>query len=86
MVNQYGKNSVFLDTYPSSNFYLKQITLWRLYSVTIFSLYSCHTGYSGKTSIPLEACIKEHKYDLIQGQLEKSKLTVRAYKDGYRIC
>jgi hypothetical protein len=30
--------------------------------------------YIGETSRPLEASIKEHKYDLTHGLLEKSKL------------
>jgi hypothetical protein len=31
--------------------------------------------YVGETTRPLELCIKEHKYNLTQGLLEKSKLT-----------
>jgi hypothetical protein len=33
----------------------------------------CGRCYLGKTCRPLEVCIKEHKYNLIQGLLEKSK-------------
>jgi hypothetical protein len=42
--------------------------------------------YIGKTGRPLEVCIKEHKYYLAQGLLEKSKLAQYAYKEGHRIC
>jgi hypothetical protein len=34
---------------------------------------------------PLEVCIKEHKCNLTQGLLEKSKLAQHAY-EGHRIC
>jgi hypothetical protein len=39
-----------------------------------------------ETSRPLEVRIKEHKYNLTQGLLEKSKLAQHAYKDGHKIC
>jgi hypothetical protein len=42
--------------------------------------------YTGKTSRPLEVCIKEHKYNLTQGLLEKSKLVQHAYEEGHKIC
>jgi hypothetical protein len=35
--------------------------------------------YIGETSRPLEVCIKEHKYNLIQGVFEESKLARCAY-------
>jgi hypothetical protein len=31
-------------------------------------------------------CIKEHKYNLTQGLLKKSKLTEHAYEEGHKIC
>jgi hypothetical protein len=34
----------------------------------------------GETSRPLEVSIKEHKYNLTRGLLEKSKLAQHAYK------
>jgi hypothetical protein len=40
----------------------------------------------GETSRPLEVRIKEHKYNLIQGLLRKSKLAQHAYKEGHKIC
>jgi hypothetical protein len=40
----------------------------------------------GETSRPLEARIKEHKYNLTQGLLEISKLVQRAYEEGHRRC
>jgi hypothetical protein len=40
----------------------------------------------GETSRPLEVNIKEHKYNLTQGLLEKSKVAQHAYKEGHKIC
>jgi hypothetical protein len=34
----------------------------------------------------LEVRIKEHKYNLTQGLLEKSKLAKHAYEEGHKIC
>jgi hypothetical protein len=34
----------------------------------------------------LEVCIMEHKYNLTQDLLEKSKLTQHAYEEGHKIC
>jgi hypothetical protein len=42
--------------------------------------------YTGETSRPLEVRIKEHKYNLTQGLLEKSKLAQHAYEEGHEIC
>jgi hypothetical protein len=39
----------------------------------------------GKTSRPLEVCIKEHKYNLTQGLFEKSKLVQHVYEEGHKI-
>jgi hypothetical protein len=39
----------------------------------------------GETSMPLEVCIKEHKYNLTQGLLEKSKLVQHAYEEDQKI-
>jgi hypothetical protein len=46
----------------------------------------CGRRYISEISRPLEVRIKEHKYNLIKGLLEKSKLTQHAYKDGQNIC
>jgi hypothetical protein len=43
------------------------------------------TCYIGKTSKPLEVCIKD-KYNLTQCLLEKSKLAQHAHKEGHNIC
>jgi hypothetical protein len=40
----------------------------------------------GETCRPLEVCIKEHKYNLTQGLLEKLKLAQHAYEEGHKIC
>jgi hypothetical protein len=42
--------------------------------------------YIGKTGRPLEVHIKEHKYYLAQGPLEKSQLAQHAYEEGHRAC
>jgi hypothetical protein len=46
----------------------------------------CGRCFLCKTSRPLEVCIKEHKYNLTQGLLEKSKLAQRAFVGGHKIC
>jgi hypothetical protein len=46
----------------------------------------CGRCYIGETSRLLEVHIKEHKYNLTQGLLEKSKLAQHAYKEGHKIC
>jgi hypothetical protein len=35
---------------------------------------------------PLEMCIKEHGYNLMQGLFEESKLSQHAYEDSHQIC
>jgi predicted GIY-YIG superfamily endonuclease len=42
--------------------------------------------YIGETSRPLEVRIKEHKYNLTQGLLEKSKLAQHACEEEHKIC
>jgi hypothetical protein len=42
--------------------------------------------YIGETSISLELCIKEQKYNLTPVQLEKSKLAQNADEEGHKIC
>jgi hypothetical protein len=39
-----------------------------------------------KKSRPSEVHIKEHKYNLTHGLLEKSKLAQYSYKKGHKIC
>jgi hypothetical protein len=46
----------------------------------------CDRSYIGETRRPLEVRIKEHKYNLTQGLLEKSKLAQHAYEEGHKIC
>jgi hypothetical protein len=43
-------------------------------------------SYIAVISRPLEVRIKEHKYNLTQGLLEKSKLSQHAYEEGHKIC
>jgi hypothetical protein len=45
----------------------------------------CGRCYISETSRPLEVHIKEHKYNLTQGLLEKSKLAQHAYEEGNKI-
>jgi predicted GIY-YIG superfamily endonuclease len=42
--------------------------------------------YTGEARRPLEVRIKEHKYKLTRGLLEKLKLTQLAYEEGHKIC
>jgi hypothetical protein len=44
----------------------------------------CGTCYIDKTSRPLELHIKNGKYNLTQGLLEKSKLAQYAYEEGHK--
>jgi glycosylphosphatidylinositol transamidase (GPIT) subunit GPI8 len=46
----------------------------------------CGRRHIGKTSRPLDIRIKEHKYNLTQGVLEKSKLAQHAYEEDHKIC
>jgi hypothetical protein len=46
----------------------------------------CGRCYIGETSRPLEVRIKEHKYILRKGLLEKSKLSQHWYEEGHKIC
>jgi hypothetical protein len=48
--------------------------------------FDCGWCYIGDTSRPLEVRIKQHKYNLTQGLLEKSKLAQPAYEEGHKIC
>jgi hypothetical protein len=45
----------------------------------------CGQRYIGETSRPLGVCIKEHKHNLKQGLLEKSKLAQHAYEEGHHL-
>jgi hypothetical protein len=49
-------------------------------------MFNCGSCYIGETSRALEECIKEHKYILTQGLLEKSKLAQHAYEESHEIC
>jgi hypothetical protein len=42
--------------------------------------------YSGGKGRPSEVHVKEHKYDLTQSLIEKSKLVQHAYEEGHKIC
>jgi predicted GIY-YIG superfamily endonuclease len=46
----------------------------------------CGRCYIGETSRLLEVRIREHKYDLTQGWLGKSKLAQHEYEEGHKIC
>jgi hypothetical protein len=46
----------------------------------------CGRCYIGEISGPLEVCLKEHKYNLTQSLLEKSKLVKHAYEEDHKIC
>jgi predicted GIY-YIG superfamily endonuclease len=46
----------------------------------------CGRCYIGETRRPLEARVKEHKFNVIQGLLEGSELAQHAYAEGHKIC
>jgi hypothetical protein len=46
----------------------------------------CGRCYIGEKWRSLEGHIREHKYNLTQGLLEKSKLSQHAYEEGHKIC
>jgi hypothetical protein len=46
----------------------------------------CGRCHSNETSRHLEASIKEHKYNLTQGLLDKSKLAQPAHEEGHKLC
>jgi hypothetical protein len=48
--------------------------------------FDCGRCYIGETNRTLEVHIKEHKYNLTQSLLEKSKLAQHAYGQGHKIC
>jgi hypothetical protein len=54
----------------------------RVYSIPCV----CGKCYIFETSRPLDVRINEHKYNLTQGLLEKSKLSQHACEEGHKIC
>jgi predicted GIY-YIG superfamily endonuclease len=46
----------------------------------------CGRCYIGETGRSLEIHIKEHKYNLMQGFLDNSKLAQHAYEEGHKVC
>jgi hypothetical protein len=46
----------------------------------------CGGCYIGETSRPLQVCIKDHKYNLTQSLIEKSKLVQLASEKGNKLC
>jgi hypothetical protein len=52
----------------------------------IYSIRSeCGRSYIGETNRPLAVRLREHRHNLQQGLLEKSKLAQPAYEEGHRI-
>jgi predicted GIY-YIG superfamily endonuclease len=45
----------------------------------------CGRSYIGETSRPLAVRLCEHRHNLQQGLLEKSKLAQHTYEEGYRV-
>jgi hypothetical protein len=58
-----------------------QQTKQRVYSIPC----DCGRCYIRETGRPLEVRIEEHKHNLTQGLLEKSKLAQHAYEDGQKL-
>jgi predicted GIY-YIG superfamily endonuclease len=46
----------------------------------------CGRCYIGETDRPLEVFTMEHKYNLTQVVLEKSKFVQHAYEEGHEVC
>jgi hypothetical protein len=46
----------------------------------------CGRRYIGKSSRPSEVGSKEHKHNLTQRLLRKSKLVQHGYEEGHRLC
>jgi predicted GIY-YIG superfamily endonuclease len=46
----------------------------------------CGRSYIGETGRPLAVRLHEHKHNLREGLLEKSKLAQHAYEEGHRVC
>jgi hypothetical protein len=52
----------------------------------IYSIpYECGRSYIGETGRPLAVQLHEHRYNLKEGLLEKSKLAQHAYEEGQRV-
>jgi hypothetical protein len=45
----------------------------------------CDRSYIGETSRPLAVRLREHRHNLQQGLLDKSKLSQHAYEEGQRV-
>jgi hypothetical protein len=59
---------------------LQQIAQW-VYSIPC----ECGRSYIGEIGRPLAVQLCEHKHDLNEGLLEKSKLTQHAHEEGHWI-
>jgi hypothetical protein len=46
----------------------------------------CGRSYIGETGRPLVVRPCEHRHNLKEGLLEKSKLAQHAYEEGHRVC
>jgi hypothetical protein len=45
----------------------------------------CVRSYIGETGRPLAVRLREHKHNIKEGLLEKSKLAQHAYEEGHRV-
>jgi predicted GIY-YIG superfamily endonuclease len=59
----------------------RQQTAQCIYSIPC----ECGRSYNGETSRPLAVRLREHRHNLQQGFLEKSKLAQHAYEEGHRV-
>jgi hypothetical protein len=87
--NKYNIKTIFKTKHTLRNIFIrtKPDTKSQLRIRHCFYSIPCECGrsYIGEMSRPLGIHIKEHKHNLKQGLLEKSKLTQHSYEEGYRI-
>jgi hypothetical protein len=70
------RNSL-MNTKPKRD--LQQTAQW-VYSIPC----ECGRSYIGETGRPLAVRLREHRHNLGEGLLEKSKLAQHAYEEGHR--
>jgi predicted GIY-YIG superfamily endonuclease len=87
--NKYNIKTIFKTEHTLRNVFVRTKPDTKSQQQIKHCIYSipceCGRRYIGETSRPLEVRIKEHKHNLKEGLLEKSKLAQHAYEEGHRI-